>query len=398
MGAFAAAALSLAAAGLGVMPLGGADGKVPLVKWRRWKRRPGPAFIRSLIKRHTDANIGVICGLSCVTVVDIDDLDLLPQMIERFGDTPLRTHTPSGGVHLWYRSSGEGCRNLRTSEGLAVDIKGIGGQVVVPPSVRFTGEHAGRSYGFLTGSWDELKRLPAIFPGTRPQDRAQGQGSAHPASVPSNPPIRLRAVKEGYRNDVLFCSLLRHAKGSDDNIEALLDTAETINADFDPPLSADEVAKTVVSAWKYETTDSNWVGREQRVYTLRSEWIALAAQRDGGDGHLLFSRLRMAHWGHSEFAVSPKAMAREQTIPGWGPKRYRAALGAITDAKLLNELHHGGRRPGDHSLFSFSTAVIGSGARGEPNITRTPSSAAVSPPERARRGEERVAKTAGRRQ
>src|SRR2546425_678030 len=113
MSAFTAAAPSLAAAGLTVLPLGGDDGKVPLIKWANWKRHPGLAFIRALIKEHPDANIGVVCGLSGVTVVDIDDLDLMPLMIERFGDTPLRTNTPSGGVHLWYRNSGEGCQNLR---------------------------------------------------------------------------------------------------------------------------------------------------------------------------------------------------------------------------------------------------------------------------------------------
>jgi hypothetical protein len=281
-----------------------------------WKHRPGPEFIKKLTERYPYANVGVICGLSGVTVVDIDDLDLLPQIIERFGDTPLRTYTPSGGVHLWYRSSGEGCPDLRKSEGLAVDIKGIGGQVVVPPSVRFNGEFEGRVYGFLAGSWDDLTRLPTIHAHALVRNLDYRHGSIrHAGGVP----MPLRAVKQGYRNNVLFCSLLRRVKACDDT-DALFDTAQTLNTDFDPPLEASEVAKVALSVWRIETEGRNWVGKEQRVYTLKSELEALAAHPNGGDGLLLLSKLRMTHWAHIKFAISPKAMAKAQVFPGWGIK------------------------------------------------------------------------------
>jgi bifunctional DNA primase/polymerase-like protein len=187
MGAFSATALRLAAAGLAVLPLGGDDGKVPLVKWAHWKSRPGAEFIRTLIATHPSANIGIICGLSGVTVVDIDDLDLVQPMIERFGDTPLRTQTPSGGRHHWYRSAGEECRNLRKSEGLAIDIKGYGGQVVVPPSVRFNGQFAGRCYALIAGSWEELPRLPKIRPGALPAPNCQTGAASRSPCLCSRP-------------------------------------------------------------------------------------------------------------------------------------------------------------------------------------------------------------------
>ncbi len=76
---------------------------------------------------------------------------------------PLVTGTPSGGVHLWYRTTGERCQ-VRL-DGLKVDIKGIGGMVVVPPSIRPTGQHAGKAYTFVKGSWDDLIHLPTITPG-----------------------------------------------------------------------------------------------------------------------------------------------------------------------------------------------------------------------------------------
>ena len=60
-----------------------------------------------LARRYPDANVGVACGLSGMVVVDIDDRSLLPSMLLRFGDTPLITRTPSGGVQfVVYRKVG----------------------------------------------------------------------------------------------------------------------------------------------------------------------------------------------------------------------------------------------------------------------------------------------------
>src|SRR2546421_5783006 len=227
MSAFAAAALQLARAGLAVLPLGGDDGKVPLIKWRRLQRRPGPDLIEKFTRKYPAANIGVICELSQITVVDIDNPELIPLMISRFGETPLKIATPRGGVHLWYRNSGEGCRNLRENEGLDVDVKGNGGQVAIPPSIRFNGGYAGCRYTFLAGSWEDVSQLPRIRAGAL-------SGLLKDVARP------LRGVKQGQRNDVLFHQLLRHVKGCDD-IDNLLDVAQTINADFNPPLSAAEL-------------------------------------------------------------------------------------------------------------------------------------------------------------
>jgi hypothetical protein len=93
-------------AGLAPIPVGGEDGKKPLVtSFTKWRHRPGLSTIRSWVAKFPDANVGIVTGsLSGVSVIDVDSADLMVQrrMIERFGDTPLKTHTPSGGCHLWY--------------------------------------------------------------------------------------------------------------------------------------------------------------------------------------------------------------------------------------------------------------------------------------------------------
>ena len=161
---FATAALNIRARGLAPIPLGGDDGKVPLVRWQTWKHSPGKEFLERLVADHLTANVSILTGLSRVTVVDIDDASLVDDMVHRFGDTPLKTAPPSGGVHLWYSANGERSRNRL--DGLKVDIKAQGGMVVVPPSMRPAGRHAGKPYDFLSGSWDDLSRLPTLKPGS----------------------------------------------------------------------------------------------------------------------------------------------------------------------------------------------------------------------------------------
>src|SRR3954453_19596242 len=57
-GPFRDAALDLLARGLAVVPCRSADGKVPLVEWGKWTKRPGRAFIEKMMRRYPAANIG----------------------------------------------------------------------------------------------------------------------------------------------------------------------------------------------------------------------------------------------------------------------------------------------------------------------------------------------------
>jgi DNA-binding XRE family transcriptional regulator len=315
-----------------------------------------------MLHRWPRANIGIITDLSGVTVVDIDDASLVEPMTTRFGDTPLKTASPSGGVHLWYCHNGEKSGSLRDSEGLAVDVKGRAGLIIVPPSVRPEGPHAGKPYRFLTGSWDDLKRLPAIRPGSLPGDRDTAAG----------PVTKLHAVRQGQRNDTLFRMLLRQARSCDD-FEALVDVARTIADDFEPPLADGEVIKTARSAWDYETNPAkeNWAGRGQRIYLTESEIPTLL---ENPDALALYVKLKMAQGGDpAPRAVCPKAMAEAELIPGWRDKRrYKRARDWLVGKGLLRLSHQGGRGAGDPSLFTLSYPASPKGASLVPQYNKTP--------------------------
>src|SRR5687767_5580732 len=100
MGAFADAAIELHARGMGVIPTGGEDGKTPLVRgWSKWRGQTRET-VEAFARKHPAANVGVITGLSRLTVVDCDDERTLADAESRFGHTPLVARSPRGGGHL----------------------------------------------------------------------------------------------------------------------------------------------------------------------------------------------------------------------------------------------------------------------------------------------------------
>jgi len=331
---FADAALELHRHGLAVIPLGGDDGKVSLVaRWNRWKHRPGRQFLEQLADKHPTANVGVLTGLSGVTVVDVDDPDLEDDMVVRFGVTPLKTATPSGGMHLWFRSQGE--RNRQRLDGLKVDIRGVGGMVVVPPSVRPTGPHAGKKYTFLEGGWDDLRRLPALKPGSLYDGRGH-------------------AVYEGTRGDTLFKFLLRQVRACD-VFEDLLDVARTFNdTACIPPLSDGMVVKTARSAFQYETDDKreNWAGGPPRAVFTSNDVKRLS---NDPDAFAFLAMLKVTHSARPDpFALAATAMRRENVMPGWGRNKYMAVTKRLTDAGDLDRVYEGGKYPFDRpSLYKL---------------------------------------------
>lgn len=326
--------------GLVVVPAGGSDGKVPLVKGFT-RRVPSIDTLRQWELQFPHANIGICCHLSDVTIVDVDDPEIEEMITERFGNTPLRTRTPSGGVHLWYRHNGERCANLRCHD-IAADVKAVGGFVVVPPSTRLgNGPNAGEPYRFVKGTWDDLGQLPPVKAGSLPA----GSGNRSQSATP-------RATTECVRNDSLFRALLREARYCNDQ-DALFDAAQSINDAYHPPMAQKEVEKIVGSVWGYKVRGEIWVGKESQIITSASELDILI---ENPNAFALRSVLLLAHGAREDaFALSPKAMARNLVIPGWGPGAYRKARTWLVERGFLTVVHEGGRCPGDVGLFTLST-------------------------------------------
>lgn len=163
-------------------------------------------------------------------------------------------------------------------------------------------------------------------------------------------------MKEGRRNNALFKHLLGHVRHCD-YFDDLLDVARTFSNEMcDPPSPDDEVVRTANSIWKMLIEGRLWSGpAEQRANVTAPEASQLAARKHGGDGLVLLIKLRLVHWQRQQFAASPKAMAKAQVIPEWGPQRYRNALNALVDCGIVVVIHEGGRGTEDPREFQFST-------------------------------------------
>lgn len=342
-GAFEAAGPALHEKGLAVIPTGGADGKTPLVNgWGQWKRQSRKT-VELFASKFPDANIGILTGPSQLTIVDADDEKTLADSESRFGKSPLVTRSPRGGGHLYFKSCGERNANLR-AVGLNVDIRGAGGVVIAPPSVR-PGVGA---YRIERGTWDDLRSLPSI----------------DSASIPR--PMASPRTNQGERNNALFRELLRRA-GTCESFEALKLEAAAINAGFSAPLPPEEAAKTLGSVWRLKL-EERIIGRgQQRIQMLPRELESLSA-----DAFYFAAWIRRWHGARdAPFALVAKAMARAEAIPGWGRRRYEAAILELRASRFIERVHKGGSKAGDPSLYRM-------GARSSPNITNTPPPA--SPP------------------
>lgn len=340
-GAFARGALASYQASFWPIPLGGPDGRVPLVTgWTKWRRHPGQAFIRKAIEQHPEANLGLITGpYAGITVIDVDDPAVDHIVRERYGLSPLTVRTPRGGLHHYFRSQGERSGTLR-KEGLPIDIKGRGGLIVAPDSARW--DRAG-GYGFVTGNWREApaKSLPLM----KARQASYGDFS-HP-----------HAVKPGARNEHLFRLGLKNAP-SCDSLETLIDVISTRNRELPTPLEEGEVLKIAKNAWGYQQRGENWLeDRKPRVYVPAE--VLDRAQGDG-DAVLLWITLRRYHFEasskRSTFAIAAETMAKEQVVETWGRDRYRAATERLLKLGLIKLVRGNGRR-GRPNQYSFCDSV-----------------------------------------
>lgn len=340
--AYQAAALAMLELGLAPIPAGGDEGKdvIGVSRWNLWRRPPARALVSKLVGSHGGLNVGTVTGpASRITVVDLDPKgirdpkQMLADALARYGETPLIVETPSGGFHLYYRHSGEGCPKPNPG----VEMKGAGGYVVTPPSVRVSGEHKGKAYRFKRGSWADLPSLPA----TKPAEASPSRETVVPLG---------KRVPEGNRNEALFRYCLRQAP-SCDNEAALIDVAETFADEHCEagmsPIGRGEVIKTARSAWRFQVEGRN-------VYAGHTGWrVDLDAFDERPEAYLIFEKLKRAHSAREEpFAFSPKALADSQFVSGKADWRWYARVrDFLEENEFLVRVQSGGRRKGDPHLF-----------------------------------------------
>lgn len=233
--------------GLPVIPLQ-PGGKIPAM--RKWTTlTPTAADVSSWWDSQPEANIGLMCGsrsglIDVETDVhgDLNGEDSLSAWAKETGcdlGKPWRFRSGGGGIHRLYRC-GVPVKN-RTGVLPAVDVRGDGGQCVLPPSLHPNGNR----YSWLPGEGpDDAPDGPGDLPFSMLMLIA-GDDRKGPLEVPEE-------IGEGGRNDILFRlgSKLRADGLSADEITATLHAVNLSRCT--PPLDDGEVEWIAHSASRYE--------------------------------------------------------------------------------------------------------------------------------------------------
>lgn len=254
------AGVALASQGWGVFQLFPLT-KVPLKGSRGiYDATTDPLRVLRMWQRCPDANVALVTGRGFI-VVDLDDDEALLRLCAAGVDLPatVRAKTPRG-QHWYY----EAPREIRCTTALlpGVDIRGLGGYVVAPPSAVFPCDgKPGGNYDWIVPlrrssiapapeSLLNLLLAPRQLRPSRVLPFAEQQ--RRPLMSPSVDPMQLlvEGAAQGARNVSLFkaCCALRREGASE---QTLRNYAEAVNLVMRPPLPRRELLSIVRSAARY---------------------------------------------------------------------------------------------------------------------------------------------------
>lgn len=296
------AALAYAARGIPVFPC--EKNKRPLVggghktattdvgqiaKW--WSKREFPL-----------AMIGVPTGrASGIDVLDIDAKNGRDGFtsVPRWRDlSPVIVRTPSGGVHLYFRSSGT-MRNSASKLAPGLDVRGDGGYVIVPPSFN-KGD-----YHFEKGGiedFDRLPRWPDDLSTTDTRSPSLQDAEKHPtlpekdespqaAGTLAEACAQMEAAEEGTRNDTL--NRVAYAVGrlvGAGQLDQVTATARLTEAASKTGLEAAEIEHTIGSGI---TAGMSVLDRDDPMHSART---IVKATYLTATGHRFVHRHRGTFW------------------------------------------------------------------------------------------------------
>lgn len=141
MNSILSAALSYASRGWPVLPLKPRD-KVPLNPTGSKGATTDPAQITAWWQAHPQANVGIATGGPAAPwVLDLDAGGEAAWALEHgsLPDDAPRVRTGGGGLHVYFAPDLD-IRNRQKVDGMPVDVRGVGGYVVAPPSVHASGQ------------------------------------------------------------------------------------------------------------------------------------------------------------------------------------------------------------------------------------------------------------------
>jgi hypothetical protein len=301
-------------AGFSLIPLGGPDGKRPLVAGWTGRRLPFVTVIKRM-QQAGSTTYGIRLNGLCVVDCDTNNLETQQLVGERYGSTPVMVRT-ARGVHYYFKAGDKVPSSIRR-EYVSIDFKTGGSSFVVGPgSIRPDG-----AVYMPTGE-------PLLSP------------SALPVFRDSVPPERTYGGKiaKGHRNTGVWKCARQLAPCCDSEQEIFDNLIGFRDLECEDPdsLPDREVQAIAAWAWKLRCENRLWGGRNSVVSLNRLVLDRLAQHKHGSDALMIYLIVAANH-GHipgKQFAIVPDAMIENGLITLSRNRAYRA-IHTLIDVDLL---------------------------------------------------------------
>lgn len=337
--------------GFSLLPLGGSDGKKPIVSFKDKKRLPLSTVVDRM-GAAASASYGIRLNDVVVVDVDTDTPEARAYVERRFGCSPCRTRT-GRGFHHYYRSNGTIPAGVRLP-GIAIDFKSGGNAFVVGPQ----SERPDKVVYWPEARLVAPEELPLL-------DDREALGQALPTGLArAKPPAtfpkgtRWSAIKKQAR----LLALRSHQFGDlFQGLKEFRDERVEQPQEFPDPSIED------LAHWFWDKKESGqlWVADNSTVQVPRQVIGTLAAQ-----GHFvalaLYGVLLSVH-GHrpsNNFVIVPDGLRKVRLKAG--RKQIYAAIEVLRNLGLLNRTSNGGKgRPARYRLgFETTEEKIERGEEG----------------------------------
>ena len=278
----------LYSAGFSLLPLGGPDGKKPIVEYRDRKRLP----LSMLVDRMANAGSRTFgLRLKGLLVVDVDtDTPQAREYVERrFGTSPARTRT-GRGFHLYFRLAGAKPKQVRLP-GISIDFKSGENEFVVGPQ----SERPDGVVYWPEGRLAALEGLPWF------EDRDDNTSTPEPAKCNGRYP-------QGVRHQMLKRRAHQLALAADSFGDLFANLVAFREWEIEKPEDFSDAWLENLALWFWHKRENGelWSGKNSVVQIHRAAVDELA-RRGEGLAFLLYGLLVSAH-GHdpdARFAIVP---------------------------------------------------------------------------------------------
>ena len=255
------AAEAFARAGVPIFPCA-PGGKQPITKRGFHDASTNPAQVAAWWRRFPEANIGMPTGAaSGVVVVDVDVhgpvnvFEALNRADQAgvISGWELVARSPSGGLHVYFPASESIEQRSWQAGRAAVDFRGDGGYIIIPPSRRsINGEQSLYRVESISnspsGTVDSHRLRDFLDPKPPPRPRPHLAG---PVQNPGEMATRLAGwaarMPEGQRNASVFWAACKMAENG---IDPAVATDTLIEATEQPDFTAREIDRTVGNAYR----------------------------------------------------------------------------------------------------------------------------------------------------